>query len=286
MKARHDPRREQKSPCHREKNELDVPIATIATSFSQNTIQRVSQNTTCQNRPRCAANGPRIVGSALAVSVLQPKTIPLHTCRMIRHNSRSNPHKSASVKGELQQKQILFAKRLFMAESSMHQAAKLAKFTEDHNIGRFPEVFAPIMAGICVVYARPFLRADGLGPLDEKYGRFDDAKLQDTHNDLIRNRHHFYAHRDFLKTRALDPTSGASRDMHSVHLFFDGQGSYTFATREPMYRDINLPEIIRIAEFQRQRIGTERHKVIDKLNRGQILPEGSYELGKDFPVRR
>ncbi len=53
-----------------------------------------------------------------------------------------------------------------------------------------------------------------------------------------------------------------------------------------MYRDINLPEIIRLAEFQRQRIGTERHKVIDKLNRGQILPESSYELGKDFPVKR
>lgn len=55
---------------------------------------------------------------------------------------------------------------------------------------------------------------------------------------------------------------------------------------EPMYRDINLPEIIRLAEFQRQRIAAERHKVIDKLNRGRILPKGSYELGKDFPVRR
>jgi hypothetical protein len=190
------------------------------------------------------------------------------------------------VKGELLQKRILFAKRLFMAESSMHQAAELAKFTKDHNIGRLPDVFAPIMAGICVVYARPFLRADGLGPLDEKYSRLNDAKLQNTHNDLIRNRHHFYAHRDFLKTRAFDPVSGTSRDMHSVRLFFDGRGSYTAATMEPMYRDINLPEIIRLAEFQRQRIVAERHKVIDKLNRGRILPEGSYELGKDFPVRR
>jgi hypothetical protein len=190
------------------------------------------------------------------------------------------------VKGELQQKRILFAKRLFMAESSMHQAAKLAQFTKDNNIGRLPDVFAPIMAGICVVYARPFLRADGLGPLDEKYSRLDDPKLQDTHNDLIRNRHHFYAHRDLLKTRAIEPVSGASIDMHSVYLFFDGQGSYTAATREPMYRDINLPDIIRLAELQRQRIGIERHKVIDKLNRGQILQKGSYELGKDFPIKR
>lgn len=190
------------------------------------------------------------------------------------------------MKGELQQKRILFAKRLFMAEPSMHQAAELAKFTKDHNIGRLPDVFAPIMAGICVVYARPFLRADGLGPLDEKYSRLNDATLQDTHNDLIRNRHHFYAHRDFLKTRALDPVSGTSRDMHSVHLLFDGRGSYSAATMDPMYRDINLTEIIRLAEFQRQRIATERHKVIDKLNRGRILPKGSYELGKDFPVRR
>jgi hypothetical protein len=190
------------------------------------------------------------------------------------------------VKGEVQQKRILLAKRFFMAESSMHQAANLAQFAKDHDIGRLPDVFAPIMAGICVVYARPFLRADGLGPLDERYACFSDPKLQETHNDLIRNRHHFYAHRDLLKTRALDPVSGASVDMHSVHLFFKGQGSYTFATQEPMYRDINLPDIIRLAEFQRQRIGAERHKVIDKLNKGRILPEGRYELGKDFPLKR
>jgi hypothetical protein len=190
------------------------------------------------------------------------------------------------VKGEVQQKRILMAKRLFMAESSMHQAAKLAEFAKAHDIGKLPDVFAPIMAGICVVYTRPFLRADGLGPLDARYALLSETKLQDTHNDLVRNRHHFYAHRDFLKTRALDPGSGASIDMHSVHLFFDGQGSYTFATREPMYRDINLPDIIRLAEFQRERIGAERHKVVDKLNRGKILPSGNYELGKDFPVSR
>jgi hypothetical protein len=190
------------------------------------------------------------------------------------------------VKGEVQQKRILLAKRLFMAESSMHQTAQLAQFAKDRDIGRLPDVFAPIMAGICVVYARPFLRADGLGPLDERYARLSDPKSQETHNDLMRNRHHFYAHRDFLKTRALDPVGGASVDMHSVYLFFDGQGSYTFATQEPMYRDINLPDIIRLAEFQRQRIGAERHKVIDKLNRGRILSEGRYELGRDFPVKR
>jgi hypothetical protein len=190
------------------------------------------------------------------------------------------------VKGELQQKRILFVKRLFMAESSMHQVAELARFTKSNNIGRLPDVFAPIMAGICVVYARPFLRADGLGPIHEKYARLDEPKLQDTHNDLIRNRHHFYAHRDFLKTRALEPVSGTLRDMHTVHLSFDGRGSYTAATQEPMYRDINLPDIIRLAEFQRQRIALERHKVIDKLNRGQILRAGSYELGRDFPVKR
>jgi hypothetical protein len=143
------------------------------------------------------------------------------------------------------------AKRLFVAESSMHQTAQLAQFTKDHDLGKMPDVFAPIMAGICVVYARPFLRADGLGPIDEKYSELSDVKMQETHRDLIRNRHHFYAHRDFLSSRALDPRSGTSVDMHSVHLFFDRQGSYTFATQEPMYHDINLPEIVRLAEFQR-----------------------------------
>ena len=57
MKARHDPRREQKSPCQREKNELDVRSDAMETGFSQNTRWRVSQHTTCQNRPRCAVDG-------------------------------------------------------------------------------------------------------------------------------------------------------------------------------------------------------------------------------------
>ncbi len=127
----------------------------------------------------------------------------------------------------------------------MHQAAQLAHYAKDHNLGRLPDVFAPVMAGICVVYARPFLRADGLGPLNEKYARLTELKMQETHSDLIRNRLHFYAHRDFLKTRAVAPESGTAVDMHSVQLFFDGRGSYTFATQEPMYRDINLPDIIR-----------------------------------------
>lgn len=69
------------------------------------------------------------------------------------------------MKGEVRQKRILLAKRLFMAESSMHQAAQLAHYAKDHNLGRLPDVFAPVMAGICVVYARPFLRADGLAHL-------------------------------------------------------------------------------------------------------------------------
>ena len=54
MKARHDPRREQNSPCHQEKNELDVPSVARRNANGQNTTQRVSQNTTFTEIGRAA----------------------------------------------------------------------------------------------------------------------------------------------------------------------------------------------------------------------------------------
>ncbi|HEY5707074.1 MAG TPA: hypothetical protein VIS96_16045, partial [Terrimicrobiaceae bacterium] len=91
--------------------------------------------------------------------------------------------KQPIVIGELQRKRVLLAKRLFFAESSMHQALCLAEFALENKLGREPDIFTPIMGGICVVYARPFLRADGLGPLDGKYESFKDASLKETHDD-------------------------------------------------------------------------------------------------------
>ena len=65
--------RENKRVFHQEKNELNVPSDTIEPCVSQNTLRRVSQNTRSQNRPRCAQDCARIVGSAAGRGQGHPK---------------------------------------------------------------------------------------------------------------------------------------------------------------------------------------------------------------------
>jgi hypothetical protein len=168
----------------------------------------------------------------------------------------------------------------------MHQAGSLAQYAFDNQVGKLQDVFVPLMGGICVAYARPFLRADGLGPLDEKYAKLSESAMQETHDDLLRIRHTLYAHRDLTRTIAWNPATQTSEAMHGVTLFFDGRHEYTFATHEPTYRDINLPAVILLCEHQRARIAVDRHKVVDKLCRGVCPPRGTYELGIQFPIPR
>ena len=187
------------------------------------------------------------------------------------------------MKGELNRKRVMMAKRLFFAESSMNSAMQLAKYAIDNKCANLPDVFYAMMAGICVTYCRPFLRADGLGPLNDRFTTFSESALQETHDDLLRTRHSFYAHRDLTATRAINPVTVETIDMHAVILRFNGIDEYTFRTREPHYRDINLPAIVSLCSFQQSRIAKERHSVIDRLCKGKCPSLGDYELGKDFP---
>ena len=45
------------------------------------------------------------------------------------------------MKGEVQAKRVLLAKRLFFAESSMHQARSLAQYAFDNQVGKLQDVF-------------------------------------------------------------------------------------------------------------------------------------------------
>jgi len=48
-----------------------------------------------------------------------------------------------------------------------------------------------------VYYARPFTKNKPFGPLDRKWGIFNDSLNQEIHNELIRYRHQMVAHSDF-----------------------------------------------------------------------------------------
>jgi hypothetical protein len=48
---------------------------------------------------------------------------------------------------------VVWAKRLFAAESSMRQARSLAHYAFDNQVGKLQDVFVPLMGGICVAYA-------------------------------------------------------------------------------------------------------------------------------------
>lgn len=186
------------------------------------------------------------------------------------------------MKGVKHRKQVLRAKRLFFAESSFGQARALAKYAQENDLGKCLEIFVPIMSGIVVIYARPFMRADGLGELDKKFESFSDNIFQSTHDTMMKTRHEMAAHRDLVNTVAVNP-DGSDHHMFTVNLNFDGRGSYTYGVVEPYYRDINLPKIISLCDHQIARVNKDSHNTIDQLNKGRRLKAGTYVLGDDFP---
>ena len=66
-------------------------------------------------------------------------------------------------------------------------------FYEDYKHGKY----TPILHAIIICYARPFTNNKPFGPLDKRWGEFNDQRHKRLHDDLITFRHKMIAHSDF-----------------------------------------------------------------------------------------
>jgi hypothetical protein len=86
-------------------------------------------------------------------------------------------------------------RRLIIAISNFDAVINACDMLIDGNVDQNASYYRIFTAGIVVSYMRPFLRADGLGPLPQEFQEFpDNPDLKELHEDLKHGRHWVFAH--------------------------------------------------------------------------------------------
>ncbi len=179
------------------------------------------------------------------------------------------------------QPQILAFKRLNLAGLCFDQAQALAR----HLIQAKPDptqyLYSPMVTGVVVTYMRPFMEAEGLGALPAEFERFTDHDLQEAHDQLKESRNQLYAHRDVRNGAALPTLDGTIP--FDMDIEFDGSQSYKLMPGVIEIPPENLPDFVRLCEFQRQRITAKITKAWPSLTGSKTYAPGKYKVGVDFP---
>jgi hypothetical protein len=87
-------------------------------------------------------------------------------------------------------------RRLTVASDSFQQCLSLLAHMEGAELRIDSDLYAPMIAGVIVTYAKNFNDAAGLGPLPDFFTRFPSTHLRAAHAKLLEARNQVYAHRD------------------------------------------------------------------------------------------
>ena len=174
--------------------------------------------------------------------------------------------------------------RLCIADLSFRQCKALSEHMLKEHLDVSCPAFSPQVAGIVVTYAKNFVAGAGFGPLGSSYGKFPEASLQETHDLLIEMRNKVYAHRDVLAAKTFKYEDSRRPDPYEVRLEIrEGEPGFTLFPNIPDLITSHLPFIIRLCEFQIERIGDEFRRILPLMTTGKNYQAGVYTIGVDFP---
>jgi len=184
---------------------------------------------------------------------------------------------------EVSQKQILALKRLVIAGVTFDHVKLLCIHIRQLGPQTFTPLHVSLFAGVCVTYMKPFMRADGLGPLPAKFQTFPAAEgYQKTHNDLKNGRDWYYAHRDMLKAPNLLSNRDRRARFEDVTLHVEESG-ISFSINEQSWSIGSVSRVRNLCDYQKARIDKDIEELFNTLRRGKRLAVGKYVLGRDFP---
>jgi hypothetical protein len=136
----------------------------------------------------------------------------------------------------------------------------------DHN----HPMHVPILCSICVMYARPFTDNAGVGMISRKFGKYNDARLQTTHDVLLRSRKEFYAHSDATLTAKM--TSGAVQSIQPIDVVVSRRStpegmlfSFGYQLHELRLHSIVIPDVRDLCRELESRLAHEIRVTLDRL---------------------
>src|SRR5205823_1087801 len=137
--------------------------------------------------------------------------------------------------------------------------------------------------GIVVTYARSFKSNLGIGSLGNAFATFPDAILADTHRKLLALRDAMYAHRD--KSKSFTRSGQTATPLYQLQIRFENADNTAIAcsSNAPELNPANLPNVVKLCEFQSNKIQTEISKLLPNITGGKRYSPGTYTVGVDFP---
>ena len=91
--------------------------------------------------------------------------------------------------------------KLVVARSYIDAALKACELFLSHVRETSDDLYLPLVNAIIICYARPFTHNEPLGPLPDRWGRFEDPELQGAHRALLDLRDWIAAHGDMHMQR-------------------------------------------------------------------------------------
>ena len=139
------------------------------------------------------------------------------------------------------------------------------------------ETYEALVAGILVLYSRPFGENNGLGCLPRKFGRFRDPSLQNTHETILMARNHFVAHSD--ATYKLCDEMGKEKDELLklelvVNFGEDGLADCRTQVVGPRLSAKTIPIIKSLCDELLKSLGAEESALVQKLFEGRPMHPG------------
>jgi hypothetical protein len=150
------------------------------------------------------------------------------------------------------------------------------------NIGKIGEgAYHALSAGLIVTYAKPFMEANGLGPLPAKYQQFPgEQKLAWTHEDVMRGRNSIYAH--FSPGEASQMVPG-SEEVSNPRVTFESGKLIKMEMLVTGWKPENLNNFYDLCFYQCGRLLADSDALVRHLKGADDYPDGVYQLGISFP---
>ena len=173
--------------------------------------------------------------------------------------------------------------RLVIAQITFQQVIAACDFLTSHESDEHAQFYGTFFSGIAVSYMRPFMSAEGLGPLPEDYSTFPNGtEHAKTHEDLKNGRNWAYAHNSRDQTAGLLKNTQQQKEQKRIRFVFDSQG-ITFNPPEVTWPKSRLHAIVSLCRFQIEHVMRDVHNLVAHLGEGKTYDPGEYIIGETFP---
>lgn len=180
--------------------------------------------------------------------------------------------------------------RLALAHTAFSQAVELTAYLRTSRLIPQDDIYAGMLAGICISYARPFGSNEEVGTLSSEFSTFTKSpkpsEYQAVHNRLLEMRNKLFGHRDMAQVVKIAEKIGVAEKFARVELHIESGQYVGFQMKDLSVQIDDLDTYGEFLLFQKYRVGDAIAASAQALLKGhEVFADGFYRIRDDKLVR-